>query len=179
MWAAPWLGSEVDYGRTALDGSVYLPVGSRSVLAATLRAGTFIGAASVRGGEDFIPPEDRFYAGGANSVRGYARNTLGPGVYVEEGPQFEEDNVVFVPIGGLSALVTSLELRFLARSWATGYASRPSSMRERSTRSGSGRSMRATFASRPVSGCGCTRRSARCEWTWRTTRTRGRPRPST
>lgn len=112
VWAAPWLGSEVDYGRTAVDGSVYLPVGSRSVLAATLRAGTFIGAASVRGGEDFIPPEDRFYAGGANSVRGYARNTLGPGVYVEEGPQFEEDNVVFVPIGGLSAVVTSLELRF-------------------------------------------------------------------
>ena len=112
VWAAPWLGSEVDYGRTAVDGSVYVPVGSRSVLAATLRAGTFIGAASVRGGEDFIPPEDRFYAGGANSVRGYARNTLGPGVYVEEGPQFEEDNVVFVPIGGLSALVTSLELRF-------------------------------------------------------------------
>jgi len=112
VWAAPWLGSEVDYGRTAFDGAVYVPVGSRSVFAASLRAGTFIGAASVRGGEDFIPPEDRFYAGGANSVRGYARNTLGPGVYVEEGPQFEEENVVFVPIGGLSAFVTSLELRF-------------------------------------------------------------------
>lgn len=112
VWAASWLASDVDYGRTAVDASAYTPVGSRSVLAAVLRAGTFIGAASVRGGEDFIPPEDRFYAGGANSVRGFARNTLGPGVYVEEGPQFEEENVVFIPIGGLSAVVTSLELRF-------------------------------------------------------------------
>ncbi|HEX6940057.1 MAG TPA: BamA/TamA family outer membrane protein [Longimicrobiales bacterium] len=112
VWAAPWLGSEVDYGRTTFDGSLYARVGSGSVLAANLRTGTFLGSASLSDADDFIPPEDRFYAGGANSVRGFARNTLGPGVYVEEGPQFEEENVEFVPIGGLSVVVTSLEVRF-------------------------------------------------------------------
>ncbi|HEX7118738.1 MAG TPA: BamA/TamA family outer membrane protein [Longimicrobiales bacterium] len=111
VWAAPWLGSEVDYGRAAFDGSVYVPVGAGPVLAANLRTGTFFGGASLRGGDDFIPPEDRFYAGGAHSVRGFARNALGPGVYVAEGPQFDPGNVEFIPIGGLSVVVTSVELR--------------------------------------------------------------------
>ncbi len=111
-WAAPWLLSDVDYARGVFEGSAYAPLRPRSVLAANLRLGTFFGTASLEGGEDFIPPEDRFYAGGANSVRGFARNELGPGVYVEEGPQFDEDAVEFIPIGGLSAVVTSLELRF-------------------------------------------------------------------
>ena len=30
----------------------------------------------------FIPPEQRFYAGGPNDVRGFERNELGPVVYV-------------------------------------------------------------------------------------------------
>ena len=30
----------------------------------------------------FIPPEQRFYAGGPNDVRGFDRNELGPVVYV-------------------------------------------------------------------------------------------------
>ena len=31
---------------------------------------------------NFIPPEQRFYAGGPNDVRGFDRNELGPVVYV-------------------------------------------------------------------------------------------------
>ena len=31
---------------------------------------------------NFIPPEQRFYGGGPNDVRGYQRNELGPVVYV-------------------------------------------------------------------------------------------------
>ena len=31
---------------------------------------------------NFIPPEQRFYAGGPNDVRGYDLNELGPVVYV-------------------------------------------------------------------------------------------------
>ncbi len=34
------------------------------------------------GTSNFIPPEQRFYAGGPNDVRGYTRNLLGPLVYV-------------------------------------------------------------------------------------------------
>ena len=32
--------------------------------------------------EKFIPPEQRFYAGGPNDVRGFERNELGPVIYV-------------------------------------------------------------------------------------------------
>jgi outer membrane protein assembly factor BamA len=34
------------------------------------------------GRANFVPPEQRFYAGGSNDVRGYGRNELGPLVYV-------------------------------------------------------------------------------------------------
>lgn len=111
-WAAPWLGSEVDYARGVFEGSAYAPLGRRQVLAFALRTGTFFGSATLEAGDDFVPPEDRFYAGGSNSVRGFARNELGPGIYVEEGPQFDPEAVEFVPIGGLSLVVASLELRF-------------------------------------------------------------------
>lgn len=110
--AAQWLGSEVDYVRGTLETVVYRPVRPRTIFAAALRVGTFFGTASFEPGGDFIPPEDRFYAGGANSVRGYRRNELGPGIYVEEGPQFDPDAVEFVPIGGTSVVVATLELRF-------------------------------------------------------------------
>ena len=36
------------------------------------------------GASNFVPPEQRFYAGGPNDVRGYSRNELGPLVYVVE-----------------------------------------------------------------------------------------------
>lgn len=111
--ATPWFGSEVDYTRGAAEASVYTPIRRRSVLAAHVRLGSFLNSASIgEPGGDFISPEDRFYAGGANSVRGFNRNELGPGVYVEEGPQFDEGAVEFIPIGGLSVIETSLELRF-------------------------------------------------------------------
>src|SRR5690606_2118933 len=73
--------------------------------------GTFFGTASLEPGADFLPPDERFYAGGANSVRGFSRSRLGPGVYVEEGPVFEPENVTFIPTGGTTLVVTSVELR--------------------------------------------------------------------
>ena len=47
----------------------------------------------------FIPVEDRFYSGGSNSVRGWARSELGP----------KDSNGK--PVGGNSVLEGSLELR--------------------------------------------------------------------
>ncbi|WP_346859121.1 BamA/TamA family outer membrane protein [uncultured Draconibacterium sp.] len=51
-------------------------------------------------GEIFIPVEERFFAGGSHSVRGWSRSDLGPQ---------DEDGT---PIGGNSLLESSAELRF-------------------------------------------------------------------
>jgi outer membrane protein assembly factor BamA len=73
-----------------------------------------------------VPPEQRFYAGGPNSVRGYGANELGPRVYVIKGDttKFVVQNgdtiytdsggVRIVASGGNSILLANAELRFPA-----------------------------------------------------------------
>jgi outer membrane protein assembly factor BamA len=83
-WAAPFLGSDVTFTRWTGEGSVYRVIRPSWVGALSVRLGNFFQSASPnpeRDDTDFLPHEERFYAGGANSVRGYARNQLGPGIY--------------------------------------------------------------------------------------------------
>ena len=61
------------YARTQIDGSAYLPVAGRTVLAGRIRVGTITGAS-----RDRIAPSRRFYSGGGGSVRGYAYQAIGP-----------------------------------------------------------------------------------------------------
>lgn len=110
-WAAPWLGSEVDFFRSTFEGSRYRMVDRGWVFATHLRVGSFFGTATLDPGGDFVPPEERFYAGGATSVRGFARNELGPGVYVGDHPVFDSATIRFIPIGGTSVVVANAELR--------------------------------------------------------------------
>ncbi|HEX7051048.1 MAG TPA: BamA/TamA family outer membrane protein [Longimicrobiales bacterium] len=110
-WAAPWLASEVDFTRGTVEGTRYLSFGRGWSLAGHLELGSFFGTASLNPGEDFLPPEERFYAGGANSVRGFGRNELGPGVYVGDNAVFDSATIRFVPIGGTTLGVANLELR--------------------------------------------------------------------
>lgn len=49
---------------------------------------------------DFIPVEEKFFAGGSHSVRGWSRGNLGP------------HNVYGTPVGGNSLLETTAEFRF-------------------------------------------------------------------
>ncbi len=83
--AAGWTGSDFAYTRLSGEGSWYRSLGGGSVWAARLRAG-WIGAgafANLTGtGADvhIVHPQKRFYSGGANSVRGYPQNRLGPQV---------------------------------------------------------------------------------------------------
>ncbi|NNG17400.1 MAG: BamA/TamA family outer membrane protein [Gemmatimonadales bacterium] len=71
---------------------------------------------------NFVPPEQRFYAGGPNDVRGYDRNELGPVVYVIPSANVTRDtlgNVValdssevrFSATGGNTLIVGNLEFR--------------------------------------------------------------------
>ena len=75
-------GSDFGYVRAVADGSLYRALDEGTVLALRVRAGRIEpGAFEGRiGGEviDVVPPQKRFYGGGANSVRGFAQSTLGP-----------------------------------------------------------------------------------------------------
>lgn len=65
----------------------------------------------------FIPPEQRFYAGGPNDVRGFDRNELGPVVYVVPatavgpGSVVNADSVRVAATGGNTFVLGNIELR--------------------------------------------------------------------
>ncbi len=117
-WSTPILGSDFDFLRVSLETAVYRAVGDWT-LAGFARFGSFITRASL-GPDNFVPPEERFFAGGANSVRGYDRFALGPGLYLlqadTEDPATVDPSetlpVQFFPTGGTSVGVLSVEARF-------------------------------------------------------------------
>jgi len=88
-------GGDFSYTRLWGDFRTYHKIGS-VVVAARIMAGG-ISSADTSG---FIPVEDRFYAGGSNSVRGWNRSELGP------------KRASGTPLGGKSVLEGNLELRY-------------------------------------------------------------------
>jgi outer membrane protein assembly factor BamA len=120
-WASPAFGSDDEFLRLSTEVLGHRPLGPGWVLAGRLQAGSFLlGTLDPR--RAFIPPDRRFYAGGPNSVRGFARNTLGPVVYVAQPEQydFDADGEPFLvegeiprasATGGTDMAVGSLELR--------------------------------------------------------------------
>ena len=107
--------------------SVYRPVSGSSVLAARLQLGAVLDGWSLNGASHFVPPQERLYAGGPNSVRGYNQNQLGPVVYVVSSYDTVTDKTTgemhyravpdstrverFSPTGGNTLVVGSLEFR--------------------------------------------------------------------
>ncbi|MGB6308646.1 MAG: BamA/TamA family outer membrane protein [Steroidobacteraceae bacterium] len=76
-----------------------LPIDAgRTVLAASALAGLAQGA-----GQTSLPPDQRFYAGGSGTIRGYA--------YQSVGPKFPEGPDKDLPIGGTAIEAGGLELR--------------------------------------------------------------------
>ncbi|MCY4397914.1 MAG: BamA/TamA family outer membrane protein [Gemmatimonadetes bacterium] len=145
-FADEFTGSDYSYFRAFADGSIYRAIDSRTVLALRLRAGRinpggFEGLVSP--GQqlpEVVPPQKRFYGGGANSIRGFAQSTLGPrslSIGVEEllrrpgagrgptclpaavrdltcdgSPLAASDVFQVRPIGGLATVEANAELRF-------------------------------------------------------------------
>jgi outer membrane protein assembly complex protein YaeT len=99
--APSFLGSETDYYRFFGQLFNFRPLFGNVVWASSYR----IGLAQGRDEEVVLLYEDRFRAGGANSVRGFAQNSLGPTVIV---PTVDEE----VYIGGQAVVVMNQELRF-------------------------------------------------------------------
>jgi len=112
------------------DAARYVGAGGNNVLAMRIRGGTFVGR-SVGSATNFIPPQERLYAGGPTTVRGYAQNELGSLLYISPGyqqsfvsesstPTGARDTVWnvadtsyrrVVPVGGNALIVGNLELR--------------------------------------------------------------------
>lgn len=109
-----------EFTRMSSDAAHYIPIPlAGAVLALHARAGMVFAPRLVLGADaaNFVPPEQRFYAGGPNDVRGYNRNQLGPLVYVvqataiDSAGRFDEDSVQIAATGGNSILVANAELR--------------------------------------------------------------------
>lgn len=104
---APGFASDDDYLRVVAEASRYWRVRPGWVLAANLRGGRFF--RGLVGSSGYVPPEQRFYAGGPSSVRGYGRNELGPRAYVV--PTTEINDTIGSATGGTQMATGSLELR--------------------------------------------------------------------
>ncbi|MDH5233365.1 MAG: BamA/TamA family outer membrane protein [Gemmatimonadota bacterium] len=71
--------SRVNFNRTQVEYALYRPLNRHVIGAARLSAGAVF---TKRALEPLVPPQERFYAGGQNTVRGYGQNQLGPAVYI-------------------------------------------------------------------------------------------------
>ncbi|MES2304494.1 MAG: BamA/TamA family outer membrane protein [Gemmatimonadota bacterium] len=108
------------FWRVVGDASFYLPLTRSIVLASHLRGGAvYAPKINLASGTtaNFVPPDQRFYAGGPNDVRGFDRNELGPVVYVARDSSFNEAGepdaalVRVAATGGDRIAVANLELR--------------------------------------------------------------------
>lgn len=137
--ASKLVGSDarLQFTRFTLDGAAYYPLGREVVIAARLRLGVVLGPtfqSSV--GDAYIPAQERLYAGGATTVRGFRQNELGPVVYIPTAydtvqadgtpggdPLNPAQTVYFranaakvgqraIPVGGNALLVANFEARF-------------------------------------------------------------------
>ena len=128
--AARELGSSRDlqFVKGFGDLALYQPLSAGVTFAARARGGSVLGRSlSLSDRIGFIPPEERLYAGGATSVRGFAQNELGDVLYLlRDAPAaipagrdtlFYEvapgatDLLATIPVGGTSLVVFNFELR--------------------------------------------------------------------
>jgi outer membrane protein insertion porin family len=101
--AAP-LGSDPSFLRTRLETLWFLDWLRPTVLALSGR----VGLARAFADTDLVPIEERFFAGGATTVRGYPENRLGP------------RDAAGNPLGGNALVILNAEWRFPIWSWFGG-----------------------------------------------------------
>jgi outer membrane protein insertion porin family len=128
LHSSRFLGSDTlyEFNRGELEIARYLPVGRGGVLAGRLHLGLLLPIRGTPAGQSapFVPPEQRFYAGGPNSVRGYRANELGPLVYVvtdtsnspTTGRIVQNGDTIYktaraAAIGGNAIVLANVELR--------------------------------------------------------------------
>jgi outer membrane protein insertion porin family/translocation and assembly module TamA len=124
---------DLQFNKLVGDGSRYINAGGGNVLALRIRGGSVFGR-NVASATAFIPPQERLYAGGPTTVRGFSQNELGSLIYIAQAGDLVKfsstdpitglpDTVVLaprtdtttfkriVPVGGNTLLVGNIELR--------------------------------------------------------------------
>jgi outer membrane protein assembly complex protein YaeT len=123
--SSKYIGSSslLQFTRLSAGMAWYRPLSRDVVLSWRVRGGLiFSPSVDVASGTGaFIPPEQRFYAGGPNDVRGFERNELGPVVYVTpqshadsvraSGLPIDPDSVRVAATGGNSLALANVEIR--------------------------------------------------------------------
>lgn len=99
--AGGFLGGDNDFYGGSTSYQRYHRLSQRTVFAWRVRTG-YVDAF---GDSEVVPVENRFFAGGGNSVRGYEENSLGPRAT-------RDDDADPVPVGGRVLLLTNIELRY-------------------------------------------------------------------
>ena len=97
------IGSDLNFLRSFLQYFQFTPIGNRTVLASAVR----LGLARTFEDEELIPSE-RFFAGGATTVRGYREDDLGPRSIFGDAE------------GGRAMLILNAEARFPVYRWVRG-----------------------------------------------------------
>ncbi len=95
------LGSDLSFLRLFAQGASFVPLGQLGGRPLTWAQSVRLGVAETGSGEELIRSE-RFFAGGAYSVRGYPTESLGP---------VEDLGFTTRPLGGAALLVLNQELR--------------------------------------------------------------------
>ncbi len=127
----------VQFARLSTDGSFYVPFGNDVVIAGRVRLGGVLGPTlRLDEGDRFVPAQERLFAGGPSTVRGFRQNELGPAVYIPDDYEIVDpatgdtvsradvavgDTVFFraradgpnraVPTGGNALIVGNVEMR--------------------------------------------------------------------
>ena len=113
------------FNRFTGDATWYRALGtSGTTLTAHARGGLVFGGGTSVSLNQFIPPQERLYAGGPTTVRGFRQNELGPAVYIVAGYRdttvngatyYRADGSTtaerVVPTGGNTLVVGNLELQ--------------------------------------------------------------------
>ena len=127
-YAAPAIGSDTlsQFTKATAELSAHYPVGRQRVVSWRIKAGAILSSNISTTGQElrYVPTEERFYAGGANTVRGFGQNELGPLVRVLDTvivrEQTQNGQTVMVPdsvvrtsaTGGNTLLLANIEYRF-------------------------------------------------------------------
>ena len=136
--AGAYTGSDAGlrFSKMLVDAAAYRPLTPGIILAARVRLGAVVGPSlSFSNAALYVPPQERLFAGGPTTVRGFPQNQLGPAVYIASAydtvradgsrggdPSNPRDTVFFrtrdglpgertVPTGGNAMVVANLEAR--------------------------------------------------------------------
>jgi len=110
------------------DLAWYYPLTRSVTLAWRIRGGLLWSpqASFDSGSVSFVPPDQRFYVGGPNDVRGFDRNELGPVVYTAPASVFDSAGAIpadslgqvrSYPSGGNTFAVGNVEVRIPSPIW--------------------------------------------------------------